>query len=87
MKLIQWCSFRIVSTQKKFHSHIYNITFINKKQNILLYLAKISVSSSYKGQLVLKFLHNTKHGMYYQPAKNQTQIQNRTPRIIIVYEI
>ena len=71
MKLIQWCSFRIVSTQKKFHSHIYNITFRNKKQNILLDLAKIRVSSSYKGQLVLKFLHNTKHAMYYLPDKNQ----------------
>ena len=63
MKLIQWCSFSIVSTQKKFHSHIYNITSRNKKQNILLDLANTSVSSSYKGQLVLKFLHNTKFGM------------------------
>ena len=43
----------------------------NKKQNILLDLAKIRVSYSYKGQLVLKFLHNTKHDMYYLPAKNQ----------------
>ena len=64
MKFGQWCSSSIVSTQKKFHTYISVRTSRNKKQSVLLDLAKTRVSSSYKGQLVLKFLHNTNHSMY-----------------------
>ena len=63
LKIGQLCSFGIGNIQKKFHTYIYVITSRNKKKNILLDLANTRFSSSYKGQLVLKFLHNTKHGI------------------------